>query len=165
MAPAQLAVANANAKAAQTNADNAPALAAANLARVRAEVKSAQNAVGGNWGGLDTNAQKQGALGGAINKGILGPKGGLVTNPMTAWANAQSTLKEFGLGSNAAAQRIAKQEFLKGLHTSHANHEAGGYAWNGKRVVPTGNSYKVINGKTVLVNKAGKVIPDYVPKG
>lgn len=170
LAPAQVATAQANARTAAANAAVAGTNAKTNLAIARARLKQAnaqtkailaQN--GGQWN-LTLPAQ-QGALQKALETNVYGPRGGLAINPEAAWANLQQQLQMNGLGDDPHAQQIAQGIFLQGLWTSHSLGNFGGFAWNGQKIVRTGNKYTVDkkSGKRVLVDSKGKVIPDYKP--
>lgn len=171
LAPSQVATAQANAATAKANASTAAASAKANLAIAQAKLKqaNAQTAAvlasgNGKWN-LTLPAQ-QGALQKAFETNVYGPRGGLSLQPDVAWANLQQQLQMNGLANDPHAQAIARGTFLQGLHTSHSLGNFGGWAWNGTKVVRTGNKYVVDKktGKRSLVNSKGKVIPDYKPK-
>lgn len=171
LAPAQVAEAQANAQTAQANAGTAAANAKANLAIAQAKLKQANlqtkqalASTGGQWN-LKL-PQQQGALQKAFETNVFGPRGGLSLQPDVAWANLQQQLQMNGLSNDPRAQAIAKGVFLQGLHASHSLGNFGGWAWNGSKVVRTGNKYAVDkkSGKRVLINSKGKVIPDYRPK-
>lgn len=163
MAGPQVAAATANAVTAESQASTAPAIAAANLALVNAKVKQATALAGSQGWNLAVPAQR-GALTSAFKTSIMGQNQGLKVSPDVAWNNIQQSLIQAGLSGNTQAVELAKSVFLEGLHNSHNSHNFGGWAWSPKlnKVVQTGNTY---NGKGQLVNKAGKVIPNYTPKG
>lgn len=162
IAPAQIATANASAITAGVNASTAPAIAAANLRKATAQANAAIANSGGTWN-LSQPSQR-GALQTSFETNIMGPNKGLSMDAGTAWNNIQLQLQSAGLAGNPQAETIAKNTFLQALHTSHANGQQGGWAWNGKKVVPTGNKYTTKSGKRVLVNSKGTVVPNYVPK-
>jgi hypothetical protein len=171
LAPSQIKAANANATTAVVNAKSAAAnnatnlaIAKARLAQANAATKAALAANGGKWN-LEL-PQQQGAFQKALETNVFGPKGGLAINPETAWANLQQQLKMNGLAGDSHAQQLAQGVFLQGLWTSHSLGNFGGFAWDGKKIVRTGNKYTVDKktGKRVLTNSKGKAIPDYKPK-
>lgn len=171
LAPSQVATAKANAATAKANASTAAASAKANLAIAQAKLKQAnlatKNALastGGQWN--LAVPQQQGALQKAFETNIFGPQGGLSLQPDVAWANLQQQLQMNGLANDPRAQALAKGVFLQGLHSSHSFGKFGGWAWDGAKVVRTGNKYAVDKktGKRVLINSKGKVVPDYKPK-
>lgn len=170
LAPAQIAQAKAAATTAQVNAKSAAATSATNLAIAKTRLKQANLATqaaaaanGGKWN-LALPAQ-QGALQKALETNIFGPRGGLAISPEAALANLQQQLQMNGLANDPHAQQIAQGVFLQGLWTSHSLGNFGGFAWNGQKVVRTGNKYTVDKktGKRTLVNSKGKPIPDYKP--
>lgn len=162
LAPAQVATAQAGAITAGATASTAAAIAQANLQKAEVELKAAQTAAGGK---LDmSNTAQRGQLQSSMETLFVGPRGGLKSDPGTAWAQMNQQLVAAGLQNDPQAKQVAIAAYRQALEKSHSLSSYGGWAWNGNKPVQTGNSYKVVNGKAVLVNSAGQPIKNYVPK-
>lgn len=138
LAGPELATAKAKATVAQTEAANAPKIAAIGLQKARVEMKATIAQIKANadktngvihW---NSPAVIDSVSNGAVT-GSIGPKGGLVLRPDLALQNVLVAAQ--GAGAPPAVVTAAISKLVRAMNVSHGKKQWSRWSWNGKQFV------------------------------